>query len=114
MRGLPPPIDTLKERKVKGNNGPKSPARGVPLSLVHGIRAPSAGVEACVLYACAKRAIVAFGAHVRARSGRGAGHKNPASAVSGPYGPMDTCGYMSGYEREGREPGNDEFARSFV
>ena len=37
-------------------------------------------------------------------AGGGAGHKNPASAVSGPYGPMDTCGYMSGYESEGREP----------
>ena len=52
----------------------------------------------------AEWAIVACGAQLRARSVRGAGHKNPASAVSGPCGPIDTCGYMSGYESNGREP----------
>ena len=41
---------------------------------------------------------------MRARNTRGAGHNGPASAVSGLYGPIGTCGYNGGYGSNGREP----------
>ena len=74
-------VDTLNKR----------PARGLPLSSFHGTRAPFGASVAC-------------GADSGACNGGGAGHKNPASAVSGLCGLMDTCGYLSGHIGNWREP----------
>ena len=103
MRGLPPPIVSSK-RKVKDSIGIKRPARGLPLSSFHGIRAPFAVAFHWLVCHCGCGANVAVCAHTRACNEGGEGHENPASAVSGPCGPIDTSGYLSDYESNGREP----------
>ena len=76
---------------LNGSKGSKRPAKGFPVGQL----------QARI---CAPATLGSWGDPRNLCGGRGAGHKNPASRVSGLCGPMDTRGLLKGHVGSRRKP----------